>query len=134
MLGAARRAQRQEAHSFELDGDVGNGERHCLAIADRLAERDAVVAIFDDVVEHGLCRADRERRPADAREVHHFFVGGGRRLFAEQRVRFDAHVGKLDAPERRAAYAHSGLGAARETGGSALDAEIRRDRALRSRR
>ena len=60
-------------HALELDGDVGDREGDRLAVADRLAERDALVDVGDHVVEHGLAvpmasahQASRARRTQSA--------------------------------------------------------------------
>src|SRR5205823_2256178 len=43
-----------QAHALELDRDVGDGERHGLAVGNRFSERGAFVDVRDHVVEHGL--------------------------------------------------------------------------------
>ena len=56
----------RQPHPLELDRDVRHHERHRLAVGDRLAERLALVDVGDDVVEHRLAGADRQRAPAEA--------------------------------------------------------------------
>ena len=54
----------QQPHRLQLDRDVGDHERHRLAVGDRLAERLALLDVRRHVVEHGLGRC---RRPARTR-------------------------------------------------------------------
>src|SRR5579884_3408900 len=59
-IRAARGAVGEQAHSLELDADVRDGESDRLPVADRLAERDALIDVRDHVVEHRLRTADGE--------------------------------------------------------------------------
>ena len=69
LVGAAGGPVGGEPHAVALDPDVGDREGDALAVGDRFAERLAVVDVGDDVVEHRLRGADRERAPGDPRPL-----------------------------------------------------------------
>ena len=89
--GAAGGLVGQQPHRLQLDRDVGDHERHRLAVRDRLAERLALLDVRRHVVEHGLAGADRERAPGEPREPHAL---GVRRAVGR------AEDGALAAPRR----------------------------------
>src|SRR3546814_15262108 len=66
-FGTARGAIRQQAHAFKFDTDVGDRECDRLAMADRLAERHALVDVWNQIIERRLCGADGERAPCRSR-------------------------------------------------------------------
>ena len=84
--GAGRGLVGEQPHRLQLDRDVGDHERHRLAVGDRLAERLALLDVRRHVVEHGLAGADGERAPGEAREPHALGVRRAVGL-AEQRDR-----------------------------------------------
>src|SRR3954454_10712198 len=53
----------QQPHALQLDRDVGDHERHRLAVGDRLTERFALLHVGRDVVEHRLRRTDSQGAP-----------------------------------------------------------------------
>ena len=66
LLGARGAAPGDQPQAVELDRDVGAHERDRLPVGDRLAERLALLDVGDDVVEHRVRGADRQRGPAQA--------------------------------------------------------------------
>ena len=67
--GAAGGLVGQQPHRLQLDRDVGDHERHRLAVRDRLAERLALLDVRRHVVEHRLTGADREGAPGQPRRA-----------------------------------------------------------------
>src|SRR5690606_27766472 len=59
-----------EAERIELDGDVGDGERHGLAVADRLTEGVPLLYIRDDLVQDRLSGSDGAGRPGEPGAAH----------------------------------------------------------------
>ena len=64
LLGPRRAAPGDQPQPVEFDGDVGAHERDGLPMSDGLAEGFAFLHVRDDVVEHRVRRADRQRGPA----------------------------------------------------------------------
>ena len=91
-------------------------------MGDRLAERDALVAVGRHVVEHGLRGTDRQRAPGQAREPHAL---GVRRAVVVPEQGTGGHDDRVqdDPGERRRAGAHRRLGLDREPVGAGLDEE-----------
>ena len=80
-------------------------------MSDGLAERFAFLHIRDDVVEHGVRRADRERGPAQPRQCDGLgIVGIGGVVLAQPRAQRHRDVVEFDAAQRGSANAHARVG------------------------
>src|SRR4051794_15514475 len=66
-----------QPHALQLDGDVGDHERHRLAVRDRLAEGLPLLDVGRHVVEDGLGGADREGTPGQPGVLHDLAVRRG---------------------------------------------------------
>ena len=125
VLGLRRRAPGHEPHRLDLDRQVRDHERHGLAVADRLAERLAVVDVGDDVVEHRLRRADGQRRGRDARAIDQLRVVERVGAAAEHRAGRQPNAVEAHAAEPRRARAQCRIG----LDADALGVPLHQDRA-----
>ena len=121
LRGAGRGAVGHQPHALQLDRDVGDHERHALPVADRLAERLALVDVGHDVVEDGLRRAERTARTRPAGTAART-RGSPRRCPSSARsptwTSVQHHPG-----QRRGPQPHRRLGLDLEAGGARLDQE-----------
>ena len=126
LLGPRRAAPGDQPQPIEFDGDVGAHEGDRLPVSDGLAEGFAFLHIRDDVIEHGVRRADRQRRPAQPRQRDGLgIVGVGGVVLAQPRAHRHRHVVELDAAQRGGADAHARVGLDGQAVARRLDDEQR---------
>ncbi|CPX07006.1 Uncharacterised protein [Mycobacteroides abscessus] len=130
LLGARGAAEGDQPQAVELDRDVGAHEGNGLAAGDGLAERLTLLHVGDDVVEHGLAGADRERRPTQPGEGDGLGVGSERRVaaffFAEDVGGGNRDIVEVQPAQCRAADAHARVLLDGDALGAGLDDEQRR--------
>ena len=69
LLGATRCAKREQLHTFEFNGHLGDHKGDSLFVTDRFTKSDTSVAVVDNVFENGSTGTDRERTKTDLGEV-----------------------------------------------------------------
>ncbi len=104
--------KRDQTQSVEFDADVGDHEGNRLAVADRLAERFALVDVRNHVVENCLAGSDGHGRPTEASQANRVGVFGLALLgvtVAEQCGLRHSDIGEDQATQACGAQSHADL-------------------------
>ena len=121
---SAREAPRSV--SVEFDADVRDHEGHGLAVADRLAERFALVDVRNHVVENCLAGSDGHGRPTEAGQSNRVGILGlalTGTTVAEQSGLRHGDVGEDQATQAGGAQTHTGIRLDDESFGVGFDDE-----------